>query len=157
MRRQVLWGGLCAVLATVGCAGSRRDAPGEWSNLPFVYKMTIQQGNIITADMVNRLEPGMTPAQVRYLLGTPLLTDPFHANRWDYPYTLQRGRGPMEAKHLTLYFENDALARIDGSLRPDPTLAPTDARERIVTVPDWEERRGLIARVLHALGIKRAP
>jgi len=156
-----MWGSLCAVLATVGCAGGQRqrDATNEpaLSNLPFVYKMTIQQGNLVTADLLDQLKPGMSRGQVRYLLGTPLLTDPFHADRWDYSYTIKRGHEPMEIRRLTLYFEQDVLARIEGHLRPDPTRlqAAENARERVVAVPDWEDNSGLIQRMLRAAGVQK--
>lgn len=147
-----------------GCA-SQRDKPervkGSWlSNLPFVYKMTVQQGNIITEELVNRLELGMTRAQVRYLLGTPLLTDIFHPDRWDYAYTIQRGHRPMEERKLTLWFEDEALVRIQGDFAPSPdrqtdrTADIEGERDLLVEVPDWKDNRGLINKTLNAVGVK---
>lgn len=78
------------------------------------YKMDIQQGNVVTQDMVARLKPGMTKREVRYTLGTPLVQDPFHQSRWDYVYLLRRGQDKEpERRTLTLYFEGDRLARIE--------------------------------------------
>ena len=57
----------------------------------------------------------MSRNQVQLLLGSPLLTDPFHANRWDYVYTFEEGHGPMEERRLTLFFEGDVLKRIEGA------------------------------------------
>lgn len=117
--------------------------------MPFVYRMTVQQGNIITEEMVDELRPGMTKRQVRFLLGTPLLTDFFHSDRWDYTYTIRRRHEPMQIKRLTLFFEDDELARIEGDLRPNLERAETREREDlIVTVPDWEDRRGLFRRAV---------
>lgn len=128
------------------------------SNLPFVYKMTVQQGNIITEPMVNQVQLGMNREQVRYLLGTPLLTDMFHTNRWDYIYTIRRGHQPMESKRLTLWFEEDQLVSIEGFAQPDPAaaLAALEEETVVVEVPDWRDDRGIISRTLNAVGVETA-
>lgn len=77
------------------------------------YKMDIRQGNFVTPEMREKLKLGMTRQQVRYVLGTPLVSDAFHGNRWDYVYRLERGRKVIEQQNMTLYFEGDKLARID--------------------------------------------
>jgi outer membrane protein assembly factor BamE len=166
MRRLVILnvaGLLGAALLVSGCArGKKQEDPygsdSVLSNLPFVYKMTVQQGNIITEPMVNRIELGMNREQVRYVLGTPLLTDMFHTNRWDYIYTIRRGHKPMETKRLTLWFENDQLVNIEGFAEPapDPTLAAQEEETMIVEVPDWKDNRGIINRALNAVGVETA-
>ena len=91
---------ILALAATSGCARNKKDDEyrnSVLSELPFVYKMTVQQGNIITEEMVDQLQLGMNKSQVRYLLGTPLLADMFHTNRWDYTYTIRRGHSPMKS------------------------------------------------------------
>ena len=108
-------------------------------SLPIVYRPDIQQGNVVTQEMVNQLEPGMSRRQVRFLLGTPMLIDVFHQNRWDYVYTLTEGWGDMQMKRIALYFEADQLVRIEGDMRPMPeaeSAAPT--KETIVSVPDYD-------------------
>jgi outer membrane protein assembly factor BamE len=81
-----------------------------------IYKMDIRQGNFVTAEMREKLKLGMTMPQVRYVLGTPMINDVFHAKRWDYVYRLQHGGKMVEKRNLTLYFEGDNLARmVDGS------------------------------------------
>lgn len=82
---------------------------------PEVYKMDIRQGNYVTAEMRDKLKVGMTRAQVRYVLGTPMISDAFHANRWDYAYRLEHRREVVEQQRLTVYFEGDSLVRIDDS------------------------------------------
>ncbi len=77
------------------------------------YKMDIRQGNFVTPEMREKLKLGMTRQQVRYVLGTPLVSDAFHGNRWDYVYRLERGGKVIEQQNMTLYFEGDKLARID--------------------------------------------
>lgn len=143
-----------------GCGGEERPDEYQRSSLerlPFVYKMTVQQGNIITEEMVDQLQLGMTKSQVRYLLGTPLLTDFFHTDRWDYTYTIRRGHQDMEVKTLTLHFQDETLARIEGDLRPDPNRAAArQPTEIVVSVPDYKERKGLIRRGLEIIGVETA-
>lgn len=85
---------------------------------PSVYKIDIQQGNVVTQDMLSRLKPGMTRSQVRFVLGTPLVTDAFHPGRWDYVYRYQKAGKLTEQRHITAVFENDVLARIEGDVVP---------------------------------------
>lgn len=80
------------------------------------HKIDIQQGNYITQDMVAKLKPGMTRSQVRFLLGTPLITDPFHADRWDYVYVMQKGGEITEFRRMILLFQEDKLSRIEGDV-----------------------------------------
>jgi outer membrane protein assembly factor BamE len=102
-----------AVLATflAGC--------GSWSN-PIErispYKADIQQGNAITQDMLAKLKPGMTPSQVRFVLGTPLVVDPFRNNRWDYVYRMEQGGKLVKHRRITVVFENDKLKVIEGDV-----------------------------------------
>lgn len=76
------------------------------------YKMDIRQGNYVTPDMREKLKLGMTRQQVRYVLGTPMISDAFHGNRWDYAYRLEHQKKITEKQNMTLYFEGDNLARI---------------------------------------------
>lgn len=82
------------------------------------YKMEIQQGNMITPEMREKIQVGMSSAMVRSLLGTPLITDPFHPERWDYVYTMQKDGKQEDAQRMTLYFKDDRLSRIDDSNLP---------------------------------------
>jgi outer membrane protein assembly factor BamE len=79
--------------------------------------MDVQQGNVITQEMVDQLKPGMTRSQVRFVLGTPLVSDPFHPERWDYIYHFRKGGAPeADARRLTVIFQDDSLARIVGDV-----------------------------------------
>ncbi|GAB3539331.1 hypothetical protein GCM10027343_06590 [Noviherbaspirillum agri] len=88
------------------------------------YRIDIQQGNFISREMVNQLKEGMrtkdgvTPEQVRFVLGTPLLTDIFHANRWDYVFRLKKGNGEIISSRVTVYFKDNRLVSIDGGILP---------------------------------------
>jgi outer membrane protein assembly factor BamE len=90
------------------------------------YRIDIQQGNFVSQDMVAQLKRGMTKEQVRFVLGTPLVTDIFHAERWDYVYLLDRPGQPRVQRRLAVFFEGDKLARVDGNVvaaAPDPDPA----------------------------------
>ena len=80
------------------------------------YKIDIQQGNFISQDVVGLLKPGMSKDQVKQMLGTPLLTDIFHADRWDYVYWRERPGQKREQRKLTVYFEDGKLNRLDGDV-----------------------------------------
>ena len=95
--------------ALAGCGG-----------LPRVYKINIEQGNVVTGEMLSQLEPGMTRRQVRYVLGTPLLENSFNRNRWDYVYSLRRGGKTLRQERLTVFFEDDKLSHFTGTLVPRP-------------------------------------
>lgn len=86
-----------------------------------VYKVEVQQGNVVSQDMIDKLKPGMTRSQVRFVLGTPLVTDSFHPDRWDYYYYLRRSKEKTgETRRLTVIFKNDTLVSIQGD-QPDKT------------------------------------
>nr|MBF0683385.1 outer membrane protein assembly factor BamE [Pseudomonas sp.] len=88
-------------------------------SFPGVYKVDIQQGNVVTQDMIDQLRPGMTRSQVRFIMGSPLITDTFHANRWDYLYSIQPGGGPRQQERVSLVFNaNDQLAGLAGDFLP---------------------------------------
>jgi outer membrane protein assembly factor BamE len=80
------------------------------------YKMDIQQGNFVSQDMIAQLKPGMTRDQVRFLLGTPLVADIFHADRWDYVYWREAPDGKREERRVALFFSDDKLERVAGDV-----------------------------------------
>lgn len=104
-----------STLVLSGCGFLSRDRLDSFN---ITYKINIQQGTVVTMEMADQLKPGMTRDQVKFVMGTPLLTDPFHANRWDYPFRFQPGRGRIEERRFTVYFENDRLARFEGAPLP---------------------------------------
>jgi outer membrane protein assembly factor BamE len=82
------------------------------------YRPDIQQGNFVSQEMLTQLKLGQTRDQVKFILGTPLLADAFHANRWDYPFYLARGNGELTTSRVTVFFKDDKLERIDGGNLP---------------------------------------
>jgi outer membrane protein assembly factor BamE len=95
---------IIAALALAGCG--------------LVYTIDVQQGNYVTQDVAAKLKNGMTKAEVRLLLGTPLLIDPFHQNRWDYFFSNVKGRKAENRTRLSVFFENDKVVNFIGEARP---------------------------------------
>jgi len=154
MRKLLIFITALATLALAGC--STFDAvPNALGKAPIIYHPTIQQGNVVRQDQVNQLQPGMNKRQVKFLLGTPMLSDVFHANRWDYAYTIGEGSTPDEISRVTVFFENDRLVRITGDIRPQPPEERVEPKKEIlVTVPDWEPgRKSIWRRSLSAVGL----
>ena len=87
------------------------------------HKVDIQQGNLVTPEMVAKVQPGMSKSQVRFALGTPLVTDPFHPDRWDYVFMQQRRGVVTQQKRLVIVFEKDQVAKIEGDLVPPKDAA----------------------------------
>jgi outer membrane protein assembly factor BamE len=86
-----------------------------------VYRIDIQQGNLLEDKDINQVEVGMTRSQVQFLLGTPMVSDAFHRDRWDYAYYLRQGRSrEVDRRWLIVYFENERVARVarDVELQP---------------------------------------
>jgi outer membrane protein assembly factor BamE len=91
---------------------------------PGVYRIDVEQGNIVTQELVDQLEPGMTRRQVRYILGTPLLEDSFNRSRWDYVYTVRNGSTLKQEDRLTVFFEGENLSHFT-------TTFPTNMEEQV--------------------------
>ena len=129
--------------------------------LPGIYRIPIQQGNLVTQEMVNQLRPGMTKQQVRYLLGTPLLIDTFNEDRWEYLYTnrpaSKRADTPIETQRFELMFDKGRLVKITGDLYPQgEAMAKITAeknRERTVVIPPDaprnEDHLGIIEKIIY--------
>ena len=95
-------------------------ACGNIGNMDFpgVYKISIPQGNIITQQMIDQLRPGMTKRQVIFVMGSPLVRDPFHQDRWDYVYNFQPGGGIRGQERVSVFFVDDALVNFTGDFTP---------------------------------------
>ncbi len=89
------------------------------SNLPFAYQPNVQQGNIISDEMVSQLRPGMTKRQVRYVMGSPAIEDMFRGNRWDYIHTERAGGGGEPQRLTVLFDDNERLVELQGDLAPE--------------------------------------
>jgi outer membrane protein assembly factor BamE len=82
------------------------------------YRISIQQGNFVSQEMVTQLKEGMTREQVRFLLGTALLTDMFHEDRWDYPFRMLKPNGEVISSRLAIFFKNNTVERFEGGNLP---------------------------------------
>ena len=101
-------------LATAGC----------------VYRPVIQQGNLLQLDEVEQVKVGMTRSQVRYILGTPMVSDPFMPDRWDYVYTLQQGRSKrVDRTHFVVFFEGDKVSSIEKRDAPEESAIARRVKE----------------------------
>ena len=97
---------LLSVLALAGC----------------VYRIDIQQGNLVDQEDIDQVEVGMSRSAVQFLLGTPMVADSFHQERWDYPYYLKRGRSrEIERRWFIVYFEGDQVVRLERDLTLQPS------------------------------------
>ncbi len=82
------------------------------------YRIDIVQGNAVTKEQMAVIRPGLTRLQVRDVLGTPLIADPFHADRWDYLFTLRRPGAQEQRRHVVVHFENNVVARVEAPELP---------------------------------------
>src|SRR4051812_36651911 len=133
--RLTLAAAACTVVA--GC-GSFDSASMRIASVVTPYKVEIVQGNFVSKEQVQALKPGMSRLQVRDVLGTPLLADAFHANRWDYVFTIRRqGVQPQERK-LAVFFKGEELDRFEGDEMPTEAefVATLDNKRKGAKVPE---------------------
>lgn len=131
----VLMGGL--VLAACSGVGNRLSSVGS---LVTPYKIDIVQGNVVTREQAQALQPGMSRAQVRDILGTPLLTSVFHGDRWDYVFSFRRQGQPTQQRKLTVFFKADVLDRFEADELPSESefVASLDVRQKTDKQPVLE-------------------
>ncbi len=136
------------------------------------YKIDVQQGNVLSQDAVAQLRPGLSKDQVRYILGTPMLMDIFHGERWDYVYRLEKGKtGEVETRKFSVFFTDGKLARVGGDVvaaqageAGADAVAPT--RQQVIDLgaipqdgsvqalpPESESERGFFGRMLDKVGL----
>lgn len=114
--------------------------------LPRVHRLTIQQGNVISQEMIDKLKPGMTRRQVAFVMGEPVIRHPFNADRWDYVYTILVPDVGSQKLRMSLFFENDQLSYFAGDLAPSattPDKEEPDAAEASAT--DGSSSQGRVA------------
>ena len=126
---------LLAALACAACSGN------------FPYSIPIQQGNVITVEMLQELKLGMDKRKVKFVLGTPLVTDAFHIDRWDYYYSYNPGGGDTVQQRASLYFDEDRLVRIDADIQSDIDFhTVTQATDKVLIVPQ-KKKGGILAAI----------
>ncbi len=157
-RKSILIAGLMA-LSLAGCSQVPR--------IVTEYRIDVQQGNVLTQEMVSQLRPGLTRDQVRFILGTPLLTDVFHAERWDYVFRLQDGRtNEVTTRNFSVFFDGDGLlasVRGDVEVGTVAELTAPVARTQVVDLgslgseaqplPPADDEKGFLSRMMETLGL----
>ncbi len=126
------------LLIIITCIATLVTAACSRFHIP--HRIDIQQGNVVTQEKVNKLEPGMNRNQAQFIMGSPMIIDVFHEDRWDYIYYLKPGYGDLSEERVTLFFENDSLVRIDGSMQPSETPVAGGATTRQTLVVPPQER-----------------
>ena len=118
VRSGVRMAALLALGASVAACGSFNNASRKFADSITPYKVEVVQGNVIAKEQVEALQKGMSRQQVKDLLGTPLLASVFHANRWDYVFTIKRKGVPEQERRFTVYFDDTGLERYEGDEMP---------------------------------------
>ena len=148
---------LAVALGVLGGCGTRTVASDSFLGVITPYRIDVLQGNALTREAVTLVRPGMTRAQVREVLGSPMLTDPFHRDRWDYLFTIRRPGTPAQRLSVVILFEGDAVKSVQApanlptenefvaSIVPParagsvPVLELTEAQRRALPVPPRQE------------------
>ena len=159
MQKLLLSSVVVALLLLSGCSTVKETfsdigdvIPDSLERSSLFFKIDVQQGNAIEQPIISRLEPGMSKNQVQFIMGTPMLIDVFHQDRWDYYYSMQHGNGESEKKHIALFFEDDRLVRTEGDVRPEPLGDVQPVREtEIFSVPDYDDTKGIFSRMIEKL------
>jgi outer membrane protein assembly factor BamE len=134
----------CVALSACGSIRSMTGGMGESKLNPVnwitPYRIDVVQGNFVSKEQVELLKPGMPRAQVRDLLGTPLMTSVFHADRWDYVFTFKRQGSESQSLKFTVFFKGDTLERFEGDEMPSETdfIARLDSKRKLGKVPVLE-------------------
>lgn len=128
MRKPLFYSMLLASLSVASCSTIL-------NNLPGVYTIDVQQGNIVDQSMVDQLRPGMSKRQVLYIMGSPMLKDPFHEDHWEYLYSVEPGGEDRRQKRITLYFAGDKVVGLQGDFKPGKQQILKAAPDATVDVP----------------------
>jgi outer membrane protein assembly factor BamE len=124
------------------------------ADLPIVYRPDVQQGTVLTQDMLAQLEKGMDRDKVRFIMGTPPIEDVFHPDRWDYLYSYKEGSSRREQRRVTLHFIDDKLAYITGDIKPaEGLLEPQLRHDKVVDVPNSHKKDGLLKAMAAKVGL----
>ena len=141
-----------AILMLAGCSSTSQVSltkPETLFGLLEPYRVDVVQGNVVTQEFISQIQPGFGRMQVREILGTPMLTDVFHNDRWDYVFTIRRQGVPDQKRRVTVYFKNDAVERFESETLPlerefvasidkprdVPPAAPNLSAEQIAALP----------------------
>lgn len=117
-RLRLLVPAVCLAAASLGACTGTVKSQEDFLGVITPYRVEVVQGNVVTKEMLAQLREGLTREQVRYVLGSPLLTDIFHSDRWDYVFSIRRQGAQPQERRVTVYFQNDRVARFDAGALP---------------------------------------
>jgi outer membrane protein assembly factor BamE len=140
LRQRHLALAVAASLAVLAGCSSVDGAGRSLATAITPYKVEVVQGNFISREQVEALQKGMTREQVRNILGTPLVTSLFHGNRWDYVFTLKRQGVDPQRRHLTVFFQDELMDRVEGDPMPSESefVTTIDTKRKLGKVPRLE-------------------
>lgn len=131
-------GPLCGC-ASLGLPDLSDQIPGP-TDLPFIHRIDVQQGNVITQEMLSQLQPGMDRKKVQFVMGTPIIQDTFNADRWDYVFTTKPGRGDTERRLITLVFVDEKLHHAEGNVKAAAGVLVADLhQDTTIDVPRFRK------------------
>lgn len=148
-----------ACLAALAGCSSLDGASNRLASIVTPYKVDVVQGNFVSSEQVEALQPGMSRQQVRDILGTPLVTSLFHVERWEYVFTIQRPGQELQTRKLTVFFQGDLLQRFDSDTMPSETefVASLGSRSTKGKVPVLEATDAQLARFPAPERTQKAP
>jgi len=154
---RILW--VSAAVAVLAGCGSFDGASRRVANAITPYKIDIVQGNFVSREQVQALQPGMSRQQVREILGTPLVASLFHGDRWEYVFTLKRPDVPAQTRKLTVFFKDNMLDRVEGDEMPSEAefVASLSSRRAQAKVPPLEATEAQLERFPKAKPASAAP
>ncbi|MET3495222.1 outer membrane protein assembly factor BamE [Variovorax boronicumulans] len=157
-RPWLLAAAVAATLCLGACSGFSDRTRGALSAVT-PYKVEVVQGNFVSKEQVAALKPGMSRQQVREILGTSLLNDVFHANRWDYVFTIRRQGVEPQERRLTVYFNGELMDRFEGDAMPseEEFVATLDTRKKSGKVPQLEASEDELKKFAPAKDAKADP
>ena len=129
-------------LINVSCSTIAEHFPG-------VYALDVQQGNIIDQDMIDQLRPNMNKRQVLFILGSPMLIDTFHPERWDYIYSEQPNGEDRLQKRITLFFDGDLLTGVQGDFKPSEFPVVKPSKETTIDVPKRQLDKTIFGQIVN--------
>jgi outer membrane protein assembly factor BamE len=145
MNKSVFWLGLIASLTCTACGT-------VLSNLPGIYKLDIEQGNMLDQSMIDQLRPNMSKRQVQFIMGTPMIVDIFHDERWDYIYSKEPSGEDRVQKRVSLYFKGDNLQSVQGDFRPSSMPVVKPSTETSIELPKREFDQSMWQKVANLFG-----
>ena len=140
---------LCTLAVLAGCATPKQlTESGRWS---IGHRVDVQQGNVITQEMLAQLQPGMDKKKVGLIMGAPIIQDTFHKDRWDYIYTFQKGRKQQRKRHVVLMFQDNKLVEVSGDVTAAEGPIKVDMRQDAQVEVPPRPKPNVVYRAMNAM------